>query len=126
DEPAPDALELPADAGLEAGRAGAGEAAAIEPPPAPDMLEATTVVPPSVRLVERSAEGQAAIDKLMQQLDENVDEIESIPLATSAPPAAAIPPPVPSAAAPKGREPEGGWELELESLNQKSGEHEIV
>jgi tetratricopeptide (TPR) repeat protein len=145
---APDAVEL-LEASLEMPPDGAGEPPAAETPaeaPAaeasePEVIEATTVVPPSVRLVERSQEGQAAIDRLMQQLDEDEGPVESIPLAIPSPPS-----PAPSAAPdaakratpgtadaappqagrPSARSAEGGWEEELESLNQKSGEHEIV
>jgi tetratricopeptide (TPR) repeat protein len=134
DQPASDAIALSPDTPPGTGVPGpGGDAAGTEPPAAPEIFEATTLVPPSVRLVERTPEGQAAIDKLMQQLDDNVEEIESIPLATSAPQPPPIAPVRPAAAAPpapakdpKGSASEGGWELELESLNQKSGEHEIV
>jgi len=104
--------------------------AAVEAPGEPEVIEATTVVPPSVRLVERSAEGQAALDRLMQQLDEEPEAIESIPLAVpGAPPVTATDPGAPArAAAPASAQarPDAGWEQELESLNQKSGAHEIV
>ncbi|HET8946470.1 MAG TPA: hypothetical protein VFQ07_05770, partial [Candidatus Polarisedimenticolia bacterium] len=126
-------MEIPLDAADASPAAGAPVADAAEP----EVIEATTVVPPSVRLVERSPEGQAAIDRLMQQLDED-EAVESIPLAIPAPPQpAASPAPKASApgatkdAAPRAGRPaapgaEGGWEQELESLNRKSGEHDIV
>jgi tetratricopeptide (TPR) repeat protein len=91
----------------------------------PEVIEATTVVPPSVRLVERSPEGQAAIDRVMQSLDEDPEAIESIPLAVPSAPVAAASPRQ-AAAAPAGDRPDAAWEQELESLNQKSGRHEIV
>jgi tetratricopeptide (TPR) repeat protein len=138
----------PIEAPLEIETLASGESPAAATPDAPEVIEATTVVPPSVRLVERSAEGQAAIDRLMQQLDDEEGPVESIPFAIPAPPAAASAPEpaapkaarapavpaasVAPAAAPSatpassGRAPEAGWEQELESLNLKSGEHEIV
>ncbi|HEV8198404.1 MAG TPA: hypothetical protein VGS03_00095 [Candidatus Polarisedimenticolia bacterium] len=116
----------------------AAEVSAETPAPGaaePEVIEATTVVPPSVRLVERSPEGQAAIDRLMQQLDED-ESVESIPLALPTPPtppasaAPKTPPVAAKEAVPPGRSAsqgaEGGWEEELESLNRKSGEHDIV
>jgi len=131
-------VEAPTELPLAADELSPSEAAAEAPETeaaAPEVIEATTVVPPSVRLVERSPEGQAAIDRLMQQLDEN-ESVESIPLALPTPPspvASAAPKAPPAAAkdaAPASRPATpgagGGWEQELESLNRKSGEHEIV
>jgi len=135
-----DAVETPEEIPLDADEPSPSTEASAEAPATdaaePEVIEATTVVPPSVRLVTRSPEGQAAIDRLMQHLDED-ESVESIPLALPTPPAPAAsaapkaPAPVAAkAAAPAGKPAapgaEGGWEQELESLNRKSGEHEIV
>ena len=96
----------------------------------PEVIEATTVVPPSVRLVERSPENQAELDRLMNQLDEDPETIESIPLAIPTAAAGPAAPPAPSSRAASRDEapghPDAAWEKELESLNQKTGSHELV
>jgi len=94
--PGPDPEDLPA-------------AGAVE-----EIVDAETVVPPTVRLVPRTGAGSESVEAFL----EKSEDVIPIPLA---PPAAA--PPQAPAAAPA--EPVG-WEEELESLNIKTGEHEIV
>ncbi len=81
-----------------------GEAIALEDDDA-EIVDATTVVPPSQRLVPRAeAPGESAED-LMKRLERN-------PVIQPTPAQAAGNP--------------GGWEQELESLNVESGAHEII
>jgi tetratricopeptide (TPR) repeat protein len=104
----------------------------------PEIVEATTVVPPSVRLVTRTDGPNDSVEQLLKRAEEeelpalepaapepDLDAIEHTPAFTRE-----VPPPPPAAAAKSASKPVGatssGWEQELETLNRKSGEHEIV
>ena len=80
-----------------------------------NYVDAATVVPPAVRLVDRKGAQGPSVETLMDQLD----DLEKIPLAQPAakPPAAT---PKPSTPAP------GSWEQELTDLNRKTGQHDLV
>ena len=84
-------------------------AAAPEPAPAPDadaeFVDATTVVPPSQRLVPRAETPGETAEDLMKRLDREPVILPTQAQAASGP---------------------GGWEKELESLNVESGAHEII
>ena len=82
---------------------------------ADNYVDAATIVPPAVRLVDRKGAPGPSVETLMDQLDDP----EGIPLAQSAAkPSAATP--NPSAPAP------GSWEQELTDLNRKTGQHDLV
>ena len=81
---------------------------------AEEIVDAETVVPPAVRLVPRTGGESESVEALL----EKTEDVISIPMA---PPAAAVSPS--PAATPAGPI---GWEEELESLNIKTGEHDIV
>lgn len=102
-------------------------AAAPEPPaPAEEVVDAETVVAPAVRRVPRDVKSPSVEEFLA-----DADNATSIPLAQPAAKPAAKP-----AAAKAGahgsspttytKTPDPGWEAELESLNMKSGEHDLV
>lgn len=89
-------------------------------------IEAATVVPPAVRLVDRKGQEGQSVEALMGKLD----DLEEIPLVTpsSQPaPAPRQPAPTPKPAVPKPSAPApGSWEQELTDLNRKTGQHDIV
>jgi hypothetical protein len=78
-------------------------------------VDAATVVPPAVRLVDRKGTPGPSVETLMESLD----DLEGIPLAKPAAKAAAA---VAKSAAPA----PGSWEQELTDLNRKTGQHDIV
>jgi len=81
---------------------------------AEEILDAETVVPPAVRLVPRTGAESESVEAFL----EKTEDVVSVPMA----PPAGVAPPSPFA---KPAEPIG-WEDELESLNLKTGEHDIV
>jgi tetratricopeptide (TPR) repeat protein len=108
-----------------AGAADGQEPADGAEPPADDVhviddaednyVDAATVVPPAVRLVDRKGAPGPSVETLMDKLG----DLEEIPLAR---PAAK-----PSAANAKPSAPTpGSWEQELTDLNRKTGQHDIV
>jgi tetratricopeptide (TPR) repeat protein len=79
-----------------------------------DYVDAATVVPPAVRLVDRQGQDAASVESLMDKLE----DLEEIPLATPGKKPEAVPgQPVPAP---------GSWEQELTDLNRKTGQHDIV
>lgn len=101
----------------------AEQAAAAEPSaPADEVVDAETVVAPAVRRVPRDVKSPSVEEFLA-----GADKAESIPLAhppakPSAPKAGAAG----SSSTVYTKTPDPGWEAELESLNMKSGEHDLV
>ncbi|HZM71693.1 MAG TPA: hypothetical protein VFB95_15130 [Candidatus Cryosericum sp.] len=84
-----------------------------------EIIDADTVVPPSVRLVPRTGEEQPDAESWLTRLDtpepaprapSEAENQPSIPLARPSAPVAQA----------------GGWEQELESLNLQSGQHDIL
>jgi tetratricopeptide (TPR) repeat protein len=93
--------------------------------PEPEVVDATTVVPASVRLVTRTGDPNDSVERLLQPETEQPPP-EGIELT---PTLSRDTPPSPAAPKPSGKPPgdvSGGWEQELETLNRKTGEHEIV
>jgi tetratricopeptide (TPR) repeat protein len=84
-----------------------------------EIVDAQTVVPPSVRLVPRAGDREDSVEAFL----EKSEDVISIPLARPGSAAPSAPARAPAPAAPA--DPLG-WEEELESLNLKSGEDEIV
>ncbi|HUD73077.1 MAG TPA: hypothetical protein VMQ62_14045 [Dongiaceae bacterium] len=103
----------------------AEEAAAAPAPADPaveEVVEARTVVAPAVRRVPRDAKSPSVEEFLA-----GADQSESIPLAKpAAKPAASNPAAIKPSPTTYTRTPDPGWEEELESLNVKSGEHDLV
>jgi tetratricopeptide (TPR) repeat protein len=103
----------------------AEESAAAPAPPDPaveEVVEARTVVAPAVRRVPRDAQSPSVEEFLA-----GADKAESIPLAKApAKPAASRPGAVTPSPTSYTKTPDPSWEEELESLNMKSGEHDLV
>jgi tetratricopeptide (TPR) repeat protein len=114
-------------------------APALEAVEEPEIVEATTVVPPSVRLVTRTDEPNESVEQLLKRAEgvdlpaldpaaaePDLDAIEHTPVFTKEAPPAAPPETAAQPASKPAGGTSGGWEQELETLNRKTGEHEIV
>lgn len=86
----------------------------------PEIVEAATVVPSSMRLVTRTGDPKDSVEHLLRAEPEQLAPMEADALELTPSLTRDTPPPPPAGDTP------GGWEKELETLNRKTGEHEIV